>query len=90
MLKRNLVILTGVIALTFAAAEARRGFSSGGSGSGAYNNAAPSAWSVDSTLDADCQALYGKACSDLTTAQYEDVKTKNTQATSNNYASDTD
>lgn len=90
MMKRNLAIFTAIILLSFAAAEARRGFSSGGSGSGAYNNTAPTTWNVDSTLDADCQNLYGKACSDLTTAQYEDVKSKNKTATDNNYGSDAD
>ncbi len=90
MLKRNILIMASVAILTFAAAEARRGFSSGGSGSGAYNNTAPTVWNVDSTLDADCQNLYNKACSDLTTAQYEDVKSKNKAATDNNYGSDSD
>lgn len=90
MFKRNFLILASVTILTFAAAEARRGFSSGGSGSGAYNNAAPTAWNVDSTLDADCQNLYGKACSELTKGQYEEVQSKNKTATDNNYGSDSD
>lgn len=90
MFKRNFLILASVTILTFAAAEARRGFSSSGSGSGAYNNAAPTAWNVDSTLDADCQNLYGNACADLTAAQYEDVKSKNKAATDNGYGSDSD
>lgn len=90
MLQKNLVLLVGLLALTLSAADARRGFSSGGAGSGTYDNQAPTSWNVDSTLDADCQNIYGTACSDLTAAQYEDVSTRNRLATDNNYDSDTD
>jgi hypothetical protein len=79
----------GLIALSLAA-EARRGFSGGGSGSGSYDNQTPSVWLATDTADADCQTLYNKDCSDLTAAQLEDVTAQNTVATSNNYGSHTD
>ncbi len=79
----------GLFALSLAA-EARRGFSGGGTGSGTYDNQAPSVWLSTDTADADCQTLYNLNCADLTAAQLEDVTTKNSLATSNNYGSHTD
>jgi hypothetical protein len=79
----------GLLTLSLAA-EARRGFSGGGSGSGTYDNTAPSVWLASDTADADCQTLYSLDCDDLSAAQLEDVTTKNALATSNNYGSHTD
>jgi len=79
----------GLLTLSLAA-EARRGFSGGGSGGGTHNNQAASPWLASDTADADCQTLYNLNCSDLSPAQLEDVTTKNAQATSNNYGSHTD
>lgn len=86
------LVSVSVIVLSFAlaAAEARRGFSSGGSGSGTYDGAAStSSWDLSATPDADCIAIFGQSCSALTSAQKEEVagKTASAQAASyTNYA----
>jgi len=92
MSKSKTVMVTAFIGLLTLslAAEARRGFSGGGSGGGTHNNQAASPWLASDTADADCQTLYNLDCSDLSAAQLEDVTTKNAQATSNNYGSHTD
>ena len=92
MSKSKTVMVTAFIGLLTLslAAEARRGFSGGGSGGGTHNNQAASPWLASDTADADCQTLYNLNCSDLSAAQLEDVTTKNAQATSNNYGSHTD
>ena len=80
-----------VLGLALAAAEARRGFSSGGSGSGSYDGSvSTSSWDLSATPDADCIAVYGQACSELTTAQKEEVAAKTASAQAANYTNHSD
>lgn len=80
-----------VLGLALAAAEARRGFSSGGSGSGAYDGAAStSSWDLSATPDADCIAVFGQSCSALTVAQKEEVAAKTASAQAANYTNHSD
>ena len=80
-----------VLGLALAAAEARRGFSSGGSGSGTYDGAAStSSWDLSATPDADCIAVFGQSCSELTAAQKEEVAAKTASAQAANYTNHSD
>lgn len=91
MTVRFLSILALVFSVTLLSAEARRGFSSGGSGSGSYDNTAPTAsWDLSSTPDADCIAVYGSACASLTPAQIEEVARMTADAQAANYTNHND
>ena len=91
MTVRFLSILALVFSVTLLSAEARRGFSSGGSGSGSYDNTAPTAsWDLSSTPDADCIAVYGSACASLTPAQIEEVSRMTADAQAANYTNHND
>ena len=88
---RFLSIFAIIFSVTLYAAEARRGFSSGGSGSGSYDNTAPTAsWDLSSTPDADCIAVYGSACASLTPAQIEEVSRLTADAQAANYTNHND
>ena len=88
---RFLSLFVFVFSLTLIAAEARRGFSSGGSGSGSYDNTAPTAsWDLSSTPDADCIAVYASACASLTPAQIEEVSRLTADAQAANYTNHND
>ena len=89
---RKIMIAALVLfAISIVIAEARRGFSSSGSGGGAYDSTAPtSSWDFDATLDADCQAIYDENCDALTAAQFENVQTQYDAAQAAGYASYSD
>ena len=88
---RFLSLFVIVFSLTLIAAEARRGFSSGGSGSGSHDNTAPTAsWDLSSTPDADCIAVYASACASLTPAQVEEVSLLTADAQAANYINHND
>jgi len=57
-----------IFSVSLIAAEARRGFSSSGSGSGSYDSSATTnSWDLSATPDADCLTLFtNSACADLT------------------------
>lgn len=88
---RMLVIAVALSTIVVAAEAQRRGFSTSGSGSGAYDgSAATTSWDIDSSLDGDCLAAYSQVCSALSPAQYTTVKAKYDAAVAANYDSNAD
>lgn len=80
-----------ILGLALIAAEARRGFSSGGAGSGSYDSgAATTSWDLSATPDADCIAIFAQACAALTPAQTEEVASRTAAAQAANYANHAD
>ncbi len=92
MKNSRMFVFAAVLSTIVVAAEAqRRGFSTSGSGSGAYDgDASTSSWDIDSSLDGDCLAEYNKVCSELSPAQYTTVKAKYDAAVASNYDSNSD
>ena len=89
--RKIIIFVLLLLAIGIVVAEARRGFSSTGSGGGAYDDASPiGSWDFDATLDADCQAIYGENCNNLTAAQFENVQAQYDAAQSAGYGSHTD
>ena len=88
---RFMSVLALVFSLSLIAAEARRGFSSSGSGSGTYDSSASTnSWDLSSTPDADCLTLHNSACADLTPAQIEEVAGFTADAQAANFTNHTD
>jgi hypothetical protein len=80
-----------ILTLSLIAAEARRGFSSSGTGSGSYDSGATTnSWDLSATPDADCLAIHSSACADLTAAQIEEVTTYTATAQAANYTNHSD
>lgn len=88
---RFMSVLALVFSFSLIAAEARRGFSSSGSGSGTYDSSASTnSWDLSSTPDADCLTLHNSACADLTPAQIEEVAGFTADAQAANFTNHTD
>jgi hypothetical protein len=88
---RFLTFLALIFSVSLIAAEARRGFSSSGTGQGSYDGAASvNSWDLSLTPDADCLLVHGDSCANLTPAQIEEVAGFTAQAQGANYANHND
>lgn len=88
---RFLTLLALIFSASLIAAEARRGFSSSGTGQGSYDGAASvNSWDLSLTPDADCLLVHGDSCANLTPAQIEEVAEFTAAAQAANYANHND